>query len=51
MDYWLCETGHNEGQPHTWIYRIPGTGRPGTYFCTRCLVSVTKGALKEHTDA
>jgi len=56
IDYWLCETGNNKGNPHQWSYRIP-TGRtglaqrPGTYRCTRCLVDVTKAAMKEHTDA
>lgn len=44
--YWLCQTGKNEGEPHTWSYPARGT-----YRCTHCLVVVTKQALKENTDA
>jgi len=51
MDYWLCESGNNTGSPHVWEYRVPPTGRPGTYLCKMCLARATKPALKESTDA
>jgi len=42
-----CQSGPSDGEPHNWTYR----NRPdGTYLCTKCLVSLTKGELKRLTD-
>jgi hypothetical protein len=45
--YFFCQSGANQGAPHSWIYRTP---RPGTYRCVRCLVEFTKVEMQVHTD-
>lgn len=47
VNFWSCGEAPNI-RPHTWIYR----GRVSQlYFCTSCLLEVTKRELKEATDA
>ena len=47
LDYYRCPENAG-GLAHDWIYR----GKVAqSYRCRRCGVSVSKTALKEHTDA
>lgn len=48
INYWLCETGPYTGHPHDWLYRGKEAQR---YLCRTCQISVTKAALREHTNA